>query len=70
MEVAVHGGRTRALRIAAEGWGEHGLVVPRIRHLPGYRIPQLFDCISLRQSSFPLSSPGNEVMPKYIWASE
>jgi len=38
MEGTVYCGRTHAIRIAAKGRGEHGLVVPRVRHLPGYRV--------------------------------
>src|SRR5262249_9801890 len=41
MEGTVYRGRTHAVRIAAEGRGEHGLVVPRVRHLPGYRLQNL-----------------------------
>ena len=41
MEGTVDRGRTHAIRIAAQGRGEHGLVVPRIRDLPGYRIKDL-----------------------------
>ncbi len=38
MEGTVYRGRTHALRFAAPGRGEHGLVVPRIRDLPRYRL--------------------------------
>ena len=41
MEGTVHRGRTHAVCIAAQGRGEHDLVVPRVRHLPGYRIQDL-----------------------------
>src|SRR6266481_722084 len=41
MEGAVRRGRTHALCVAAQGWGEHGFAVPRVRHLPGYRIQNL-----------------------------
>jgi len=42
MEGTVDRGRTHALRTAAKGRGESGLVVSRVRHLPGYRI-QIYD---------------------------
>src|SRR5271167_2640304 len=38
VEGAVRRGRTHAVCVAAQGWGEHGFAVPRVRDLPGYRI--------------------------------
>src|SRR5260221_856409 len=41
MEGTVYRGRTHAIRIAAQRRGDYGLVVPRVRNFPGYRIQNL-----------------------------
>jgi len=38
LEGTVHRGRTHALCIEAQGRREHGLLVPRVRHLPRHRL--------------------------------
>src|SRR5580700_12062918 len=41
MEGTVDRGRTHAICIEAQGWGEHVLAMPRVRHLPSDRLQSL-----------------------------